>query len=1016
MKYSRAFTKAALTILLAPLSLSPAFAGSGSADGGNVTWSSDDSNVLTLPTGITGASIDLSGVSNTPFGNGIHYNVNDSGNSQSFYGATNNRGSVNTSSAISYYYNNSSGHATVNNLPGMVMNTNSTNTTITDTMNFNTAQTYFGTVESESSNTFFLDFSNISFYSGGTLVASMPMSSVYTAQVHGGSSFYTDATLNVNFLNGATYNEIIFSTSNTTVADHLSLMNMTDGVATIAPTQPGVAVINASSTSLGQGHVTAGATGSISVKNSTPDTTNNPGGMVDVSSVKTVNSSSGSSTNTTSITGVQITGSNSANVAATLNLSHDGANSGTATVSYVNDQTNHDGVKSTVTQTVATTVTGVGYNYAAPSTLPATIAIGAARVGGATLTGSQAITNTATNDGYSEALDVAASGLTGSLSITSPSTHITAGSSGNLGFTLTTGTSGSFSQAATVALTSNGTGIDTLGTTALTSQNVTVTGNVYQLASSSIPTVVALGKTYVGGTLAGNVGVQNTSAGGLVDTLVASSLGTTGGLSASQAPIDMVSGQTGTLQVGFSTANAGVQAGTITIGLTSHDSQLSDVSLGSETSTVIGYVYNMASSNLTAPGATPPVVSLGATRVGGAGLSASLQVQNTAPAGAFSEGLGVSQGAFTGSQFTSSGDIANLTAGTAKDLTYSLPSTASGSFSATTSLGLTSNGATTSGLGVTQLGSAPVTLTGSVYQLAQAVITAPVTDFGILHRGQRGPSTRLSMNISNVASGALVDELIATPNGATNGFSLNGGARLQAGDTANPAMQVTANTLKTGVNTGIITIGLTSHDHELADVSLGTQQVAFSDTVYDYADPSFTKVSGDGTFIDPPSYYSLDFGQVAQGTTASATMELANILPFTDSSQIYTDLLSGNFHILTGSGFDILGLRNISDLVAGGSGLDFTVDFQALATSQANYTEVLEFDGVSYDSAGRSSVSPAYLILSEGTGGPTFARSIQNIDDGTDVPEAPGILTMLVGLLGLGVFSYRRKMRSIHQA
>jgi hypothetical protein len=1012
MLHSRLSAITALVAILMPLSVSHAFAGSGSTDGGNVTWSSDDTNVLTIPTGDAGNIIDLSGVSTslTSFASGKFYNVNDSGNSQSFYGNSG-AGRVDYAPNQGFYYLNSSGTPTLKRLPGIVLSSQTTgggSHTVTDTMNFQTAQSYFGAVDAEYDGGTSNIASSISFYSGSTLVATLPMTSVYAAQANG----YTDATLNVSFLNGATYNQIVFSDTSSSVGTSLYLLDMTDAVATIAPAQPGVAVIHASSTSLGQGHVGVGATGAISVTNSTQNTTNNPGGMVDVNSVRTSNSSGGNIT--TPVTGVQITGLNSANTPATITLPHDGANSGTATVSYVNDETNIGGFVGTTTQTVSTNVTAVGYNYAAPNTLSPTLNLGATRSGGATLTGSVALNNNAPTDGYSEKLDASISGLTGNLSSTTPTVSgIAPGSSSNLNFSLATGgTSGAYSQTATIGLTSNGTGIDTLGNTALTSQTINVTGSVYQTASASLPTVVAFGTTHIGGTLAGNISVQNTAAGGLVDTLVASSIGTTGGLSISNTtPLSITSAQTSDLSGSFSTANAGIQYGTVTVGLASHDSYLTDASLGSETVTVLGYVYNLAASNLTSPGAAPPIVSLGATRVGGTGLSANLQIQNTAPASTLSEGLNASPGSVAGTGFTSNDvSLDNLAAGASGNLTYRLSSTTSGAFSATTTVGLTSTGATTSGLGTTSLGSAPVTLTGSVYQLANGVVTAPVTNFGILHRGQ---NEALGINISNTASGALVDELLARSEGGTGGFFMTGNATVLGGESETPAMQVKANTLNIGVNSGIVTIALSSHDHELSDVSLGTQQLAFSDTVYDHADASFTQLSGDGIFIDPPSYYSLDFGQVAQGTTASSVLELANILPYTDSSQLYTDLLSGDFKIFSGSGFDISGLRNVSDLEAGGSGLNFTVDFQALATSQANYTEVLEFNGTSSDSAGSSSLSPIYLVLSEGTGGPTIAQDIKNIEieeeAKTNVPEAPGILTMLVGLLGLGWFAHRRK-------
>jgi hypothetical protein len=940
MLRSRLSAITALVAIITPVSLSHAFAGSGSTDGGNVTWSSDDTNVLTLPTGVTGAGIDSSGVAGTSFGNGVTKSYNDSGNSQSFFGVSGNTGTVSTSASETYYYNNSLGHATINHLPGMFLRSTATsNRTITDTINFQTAQSYFGVVEAEYTNSFYLTNSNISFYSGSTLLASMPMSSVYAAQASGGGNFFSDATLNVDFLNGVTYNQIVVSVQSASTTANLLLMNMTDGVSTIAPTQPGVAVINASSTSLGQGHVGAGATGVVSVTNSTPDTTNNPGGMVDVSSDKTVNSSGGS-INTTAITGVQITGLNSANVGATLNLSHDGANSGSATVSYVNDQTNHGGVVSGTTQTVATTVTATGYNYAAPSTLPSTLNLGATRVSGTTLTGSTSLGNNATNDGYSENLNASISGLTGSLSSTTPTVSgIAAGSASDLNFSLSTGTSGTYSQTATVALTSDGTGVDSLGTTALTSKNIIVSGYVYQTAAASLGSTLSLGNTHIGGTLSGNIGVQNTATGGLVDTLVASSTGTTGAATAGINTLNLASNASGNIVAGLSTTTAGAQSGTVAIGLTSHDSQLSDVSLGSQNVTVTGGVYNYAASNLSSSQA----LNLGAARVGGSALSGDLNVQNTSTTGGYSENLNTATSSLTGPFSTSTPSVTGIAAGSSGNLHFGMSTGTSGSFTDAASVAQTSNGTGIDGLGTTSLGTSTVNLSGNIYQTAAASIGSTI-NLGNTHVGG---TLSGNIGVTNSATGSLVDNLVASATGTSLGVTA-GANTLSLVSGGNGGINASLAATTAGGQYGTVTLGLTSHDSQLSDLSLGSQTVTVTGNAYNYA----------ATNLASTQSFNLGATRVG-GAALGGSLNVQNTAApgsYSENLDTATSSLTGPFSTTTSS---------VTGIAAGSSG---NLQFGMSTGTSGTFTDAVSIakssDGTGLDGLGTTSLGSSTVNLS----------------------------------------------------
>jgi hypothetical protein len=213
-------------------------------------------------------------------------------------------------------------------------------------------------------------------------------------------------------------------------------------------------------------------------------------------------------------------------------------------------------------------------------------------------------------------------------------------------------------------------------------------------------------------------------------------------------------------------------------------------------------------------------------------------------------------------------------------------------------------------------------------------------------------------------------------------------------------------------------------------------------TVYAYANPILALVLGDEIFNAlpsgyapnlpigddanttfgtlPGSYYSLTFDDMFAETkqyTASAILELQNSIG-SDASELSTDLLSGNFESVyimgpMGSPALAFGFWNLSlsaydgtpyfyipyggntslavSGIKGGSGIDFVVNFYTESDGwffPGTYTEIIEFNGVSSDDNRSLNLAPIYLTLT-----------------GTEVPEAPGIFTVLAGLLGLGMLT-----------
>ncbi len=94
------------------------------------------------------------------------------------------------------------------------------------------------------------------------------------------------------------------------------------------------------------------------------------------------------------------------------------------------------------------------------------------------------VSNTAANDGWSEALDASFGSVAGGL-VSSGSVGLLAsgGSSNAMSLAMVTSAAGHQGGNVTLSFISDGTGSSGLGLTALASQTVSVTGNVYRLAA-----------------------------------------------------------------------------------------------------------------------------------------------------------------------------------------------------------------------------------------------------------------------------------------------------------------------------------------------------------------------------------------------------------------------------------------------------------------------------------------------------------------------------------------------------
>ena len=196
-------------------------------------------------------------------------------------------------------------------------------------------------------------------------------------------------------------------------------------------------------------------------------------------------------------------------------------------------------------------------------TLPASVDFGNVRPGASTLSTTRDFANTATADGFSEA-------LTGTVSANGTGfTSAAAGTTGTVTLTLDATTAGAKSGNANVAVSSVGVG--TFANTSLVSGTVALSGNVYDYANAVIAdTTVAFGNVHLGSAVVTrNLSVANTTITSATyqDNLTATATAVTG-LSVNTLS-ELAAGTSGNLVFTASTGTAGSLAGAVTFTLNS---------------------------------------------------------------------------------------------------------------------------------------------------------------------------------------------------------------------------------------------------------------------------------------------------------------------------------------------------------------------------------------------------------------------------------------------------------------
>jgi len=248
-----------------------------------------------------------------------------------------------------------------------------------------------------------------------------------------------------------------------------------------------------------------------------------------------------------------------------------GAKAGTATITLASDGTGTSGLAALALTPQTVNISGNVFRLAAADAhTPEPVSLGNVHVGN---TAQQALSlmNTAANDGFSEKLNASLGGATtgvtatGSFSLLGPQ----ATDNTSLVVGLDTSTAGTKSGTATLTLQSDGAGTSGLGTTALPSQTVNITGSVFRLAQANTLGAMNFGVIHVGDVVQQALSISNTAANDSFSEKLNASFGATSDTRITTSGSLSLLGPGGTdsssMLVGLNTGAAGFVNGTATV-------------------------------------------------------------------------------------------------------------------------------------------------------------------------------------------------------------------------------------------------------------------------------------------------------------------------------------------------------------------------------------------------------------------------------------------------------------------
>ncbi len=598
------------------------------------------------------------------------------------------------------------------------------------------------------------------------------------------------------------------------------------------------------------------------------------------------------------------------------------------------------------------------FRQAAASISPQPLSFGNVHVG-ATGTATLSVTNIAAADGYSEALDAQVAGVSAGIGSFGSVTGLTGGNTSTaIGFTATVANAGSFSGTGKLALESDGTGIDSSGTTALPSDPLSFSGAGFRYAAPSTVAPINFGVVHVGDSVSQALSITNADPADGYSEALDAFLSATGGITTAGSLGLLAAGATdsSSLLVGLFTGASGVISGNATLGLISDGSTidfLGTTFLGDQLIGVTGTIDSYATAAFT-DGSGPVitagtaagsfVLNLGTAIAGGAALSVNLGALNSATG--LADLLGGSLATAGGAGFIDSGfgTFSGLGAGASElGQSVTLSTANTGTFSET--ITLSASGSNSSGyIGGTQ--TEVLTIIGDIipasttYDLTNAgttIVGAPGMDVfvatgGVLNSKDSLTGSNSGQNVLQLSGGGTFD--LTQPSVFANIQTIQA-TEGQAGTAKLPATFQTLY-LRNGtselvtVAAGTPAAGNTHHEtiiihgannNDVIDLSTGY------DTVY-LGGNGETVIGGGG----PNTIYATtaSIGATVNGGTGASTLELTGGGTFTLGANI-TNIASLTLQAASAA-YNVT-VNTIANLAITGSGAADTITVGAKTQS-----------------------------------------------------------------------------------
>ena len=258
----------------------------------------------------------------------------------------------------------------------------------------------------------------------------------------------------------------------------------------------------------------------------------------------------------------------------------------------------------------------------------------------------------------------------------------------------------------------------------------------------------------------------------------------------------------------------------------------------------LGNVHQTLSGGLITLGNTAnAVLTLASVRVGDAPITTSFKINNVGSGaslrGAIQTG-GISSVALSGSGVTAQnwGAVAAGGSTGAYTVTYS-PTTAGQSLAGQT-LAIVNNFDNVAGQTLSISG-------GKVYAPAVAQLSSGTLDFGIVHVGDTVAARAITVNNAAAPVAGFNDLLLATISSNISRFTATGSLTgLSAGAQDASSLQVSLDTSDAGLSKGSATLAFNSHNADMSNLALASQQVALKAQVNNYAQLGLAKAGGGG--------------------------------------------------------------------------------------------------------------------------------------------------------------------------